>query len=93
MKVQMKTNERKLLREAIRLIGPDCAHIGYNFEDGMRILYRLAGMNNAADFITKLRNAPSRPITDYMHGKHDCYCDGARYCDTCKQECHCGDKS
>lgn len=67
----MNTREKKLIREAIRLIGPDCAHLGNNFENGMQILYRLAGMNAAADFIDKIRRTPARPITDFFTNYRD----------------------
>lgn len=62
----MTAKDRRLLREAIRLIRPDCAHLGQNFENGMKILYRLAGMNRAADYITQVQQTPAIPLTDFF---------------------------
>ena len=62
----MNSREVELLRTAIKLIGPEFSHKGNNFENGMKILYRLAKMNAAADYITKTQNTPAKPITEFF---------------------------
>lgn len=64
----MTARQQKLLREAIDLITRDNMTPN-EYENGMLILYRLAGMRNAIEQIQKLRKAPTISLFELLNKK------------------------